>query len=123
MFDLERQIQDWKAEFTSRPALRRADVEELEQHVRDALPPLISAGLSPAEAFLIATRRVGPSAAVEREFAKVNGTHLWSQRMFWIVLGALGLVVCRLMIGAAASVAQALAGLAGGSGSDMEGTA
>ena len=119
MFDLERQIQDWKAEFASRPALRRADVEELEQHVRDALPSLISAGLTPAEAFLIATRRVGPPATIAREFAKVNGAHLWSQRVFWIVLGALGYVVCRLVIGAAASVAQALAGLAGGSGADV----
>lgn len=119
MFDLERQIADWKAEFASRPSLRRADVEELEQHLRDALPSLISAGLTPEEAFLIATRRVGPPAALEREFAKVNGTHLWSQRVFWIVLGAFGYVVCRLVIGTAASLAQALAGLAGGSGADV----
>jgi hypothetical protein len=119
MFDLERRIENWKAEFASRPTLRRADVEELEQHLRDALLSLISAGLTPEEAFLIATRRVGAPAALEREFAKVNGTHLWSQRVFWIVLGALGYVVCRLMIGAAASVAQALAGLAGGSGAEV----
>jgi hypothetical protein len=119
MFDLERHIQDWKAEFTSRPALRRADVEELEQHVRDALPSLIATGLTPEEAFLIATRRVGPPAALESEFAKVNGAHFWSQRVFWIVFGALGYVVCRLVIGAAASVAQALAGLAGGSRADV----
>jgi hypothetical protein len=119
MFDLERQIEDWKAEFASRPALRRADVEELEQHLRDALPSLSSAGLTSEEAFFIATRRVGPPAALEREFAKVNGTHLWSQRVFWIALGALGYVVCRLVIGTAASVAQALAGLAGGSGVDV----
>jgi hypothetical protein len=119
MSDLERQIQEWKAAFASRPALRRVDVEELEQHVRDALPALISSGLTPEEAFLIATRRVGPPAAIEREFAKVNGAHLWSQRAFWIVLGALGYVVCRMVIGAAASVAQALAGLAGGSRADV----
>jgi hypothetical protein len=119
MFDLERQIQDWKMELMARPALRRADVEDLEQHVRDGLPTLVSAGLNPEEAFLIATRRVGSPAAIEREFAKVNAAYLWSQRVFWIVLGALGYVVCRLAIGAAASVAQALAGLAGGSGSDV----
>ena len=119
MFDLERQIEGWKAEFACRPTLRPADVEELEQHLRDALPSLISAGLSPEEAFLIATRRVGAPAALEREFAKAKGTHLWSQRAFWIVLGALGYVVCRMVIGTAASVAQALAGLAGGSGADV----
>lgn len=119
MFDLEQQIEGWKAEFASRPTLRRADVEELEHHLRDAMPSLISAGLTPEEAFLIATRRVGPPAALEREFAKVNGAHLWSQRVFWIVLGALGYVVCRLVIGTATSLAQALAGLAGGSGADV----
>lgn len=119
MFDLERQIGDWRAAFASRPMLRPTDVEELEQHLRDALPSLTSAGLTSEEAFLIATRRVGSPAALEHEFAKVNGTHLWSQRVFWIALGALGYVVCRLVIGTAASVAQTLAGLAGGSGTDV----
>lgn len=119
MSDLEQKIHNWKAGFTSLPALRQADVEELEQHVRDALPSLILAGLSAEEAFLIATRRVGAPAAIEREFAKVNGSHVWSQRVFWIIVGALGYVVCRLVIGAAASVTQALVAVAGGTGTDM----
>jgi hypothetical protein len=119
MSDLERQIQEWKAGFRSTPYLRPEDVEELEQHVRDALPSLISSGLTEEEAVLIATRRIGAPLALEPEFAKVNGSRLWSQRALWIAAGALLYVVCRLVIGAAGSLTQAMVGVAGGSGGDM----
>jgi hypothetical protein len=115
MFDLEREIERWKSGFTASEAMRKADVEELEQHVRDALPPLKAAGLTPEEAFLVATRRVGTAAAVTREFGKVNGARVWSQRVFWLAAGALGYVACRLVIGASASLGQAVVGHASGS--------
>jgi hypothetical protein len=123
MFDLEQRLGEWKAGFASMESLREADVEELEQHVRDAMTSLTASGLDREEAFIIATRRVGAPAAVGREFAKVNGTHVWSQRAFWLVAGALGYVVCRMVIGASASIGALLVGLAGGSGSSMGYTA
>jgi hypothetical protein len=123
MFDLEQRLGEWKAGFASMESLREADVEELEQHVRDAMAPLTASGLDREEAFIIATRRVGAPAAVGHEFAKVNGTHVWSQRAFWLVAGALGYVVCRMVIGASASIGVLLVALAGGRGSSMGYTA
>jgi hypothetical protein len=123
MFDLEQRLGEWKAGFVSAESLRDADVEELEQHVRDAMASLTGAGLTQEEAFIIATRRVGAPAALGPEFAKVNGTHVWSQRAFWLVAGALGYIVCRLAIGASASIGVVLVGLAGGSVASMGYTA
>lgn len=116
MFDLEGQLRQWKKRFTSMDAMRSADIEELEQHVRDSMAALTSRGLDPEEAFVVATHRVGAPAAVEREFAKVNESHLWSQRVFWMAAGALGYTVGGLVIAALASVSQVAVSLAGARG-------
>lgn len=123
MFDLEAQLEEWKKRFTSLEVMRSGDIEELEQHVRDSVAALTSLGLDPEEAFVLATYRVGAPELVGREFAKVNGSYLWSQRVFWMTAGALGYVVCGLVIGAMASVSQVMVSLAGGEGAAVGYTA
>lgn len=123
MFDLEKQLENWKARFTNMDAMRSADVEELEQHVRDSMAALTALGLDPEEAFVVATYRVGAPGAVEREFAKVNHSHLWSQRIFWMAAGALGYVVGGLVIGALASLSQVVVSFAGARGTAVGFTA
>jgi hypothetical protein len=56
-FDLNRTIQQWRQHLEQSAAFQRADLEELESHLRDSLPPLQSAGLSAEEAFLISVGR------------------------------------------------------------------
>lgn len=113
MFDLEQQLEGWKTRFAGLEAMRSGDIEELEQHVRDSMAALTSLGLNPEEAFVVATHRVGAPGPVGREFAIVNGSHVWSRRVFWMAAGALGYVVCGLVIGAIASIGQVIALLAG----------
>lgn len=116
MFDVEQQIDQWKKRFTSMGVMRGSDIEELEQHVRDSMTALTALGLNPEEAFILARHRVGAPGPVEREFAKVNGAHLWTQRVFWMAAGALGYILGGLVIGAMASLGQVLVSLGGGRG-------
>jgi hypothetical protein len=123
MIDLEEQLEQWRKRLTSMQVMRSSDIEELEQHVRDSIATLTSIGLNAEEAFVIATYRVGAPGPVGREFAKVNGSHVWSQRVFWMAVGVLGYVVCGLVIGAIASLSQVIVLLAGGKGTAVGYTA
>ena len=78
MFDVEQQLEDWRTRFTRTEAMRGNDIEELEQHVRDSITTLMSKGLNAEEAFLIATRRVGFPAALDREFGTSAPRLCWN---------------------------------------------
>jgi hypothetical protein len=123
MFDVEQQLEDWRTRFTRTEAMRGTDIEELEQHVRDSIATLMSNGLNAEEAFLIATRRVGSPAALDREFGKVNGDYVWGHRALWMIAGALTYLVCGTAIGAIASISQVMVAQAGGGGTLMGYTA
>jgi hypothetical protein len=43
--------------------------------------------LSEEEAFLVASRRIGGSGALEKEFGKVNGNAVWLERVMWMMIG------------------------------------
>lgn len=116
MFQLEHEIQEWTKSFGRMEAMRSSDTEEMESHLRDSIAGLTTKGLSDEEAFLIATHRVGDPSRVGREFAKVNGRHVWRHRMFWMLAGFLFFEVCGLTITAIAELSQVFAALAGGNG-------
>jgi hypothetical protein len=78
-FDLNGAIEKWRRNLEESSAFRSADLDELETHLRDAVPGLQTAGLSPEEAFLIACRRIGTRSTLETEFRKVNG-RAWLNR-------------------------------------------
>ena len=76
---LEAQISQWRTYLRRRPAIRTADVEELEGHLRDQVTALIESGLAAEEAFLVAVKRMGSLDAVSREFAREHSDRLWKQ--------------------------------------------
>ena len=86
LFDLNRRIEQWRANLATSPSFRSENLKELESHLRDSVATLQSRGLSADEAFLIATRRIGTSRALESEFTKVNGQALWFDRCLWILI-------------------------------------
>ncbi len=86
-FDLNHAIQTWREHLSQSPSYRAENLEELESHLRDSVATLAGGGLSEEEAFLIATRRVGASRALEPEFAKVNGREVWLGRLLWMLVG------------------------------------
>jgi len=88
-FHLATAITAWRASLASSPALHGDSLDELESHLRSSIPSLIASGLSDEEAFLIASRRIGPIKAVQHEFAKVNESAVWASRASWMLAGVL----------------------------------
>lgn len=76
---LENQIATWRAHLRKSRAIEAADVEELEDHLREQVASLTAGGLSPDEAFLVAVKRMGAIDALTREFAREHSDRLWKQ--------------------------------------------
>jgi signal peptidase I len=79
-FDLSGAIENWRRNLAQSAAFDGNDLDELEAHLRDAIPALQAAGLSPEESFLIASRRIGTRDALESEFGKINAGQAWLNR-------------------------------------------
>jgi hypothetical protein len=103
-FDLNRAIQGWRESFAQSPAFERDHVDEMETHLRDSIASLQSRGLSEAEAFQIATQRLGGAEQLHGEFAKTNASTVWRQRAFWMLAGMLFWTVGADLISIAKSV-------------------
>ncbi len=85
-FDLNVAIRKWREHLAASPAVRAADVDELESHLRDAVAHLRSKGLSEPEAFWIGQSRLGGPELIH-EFAKINQSQVWMDRAMWMVVG------------------------------------
>jgi hypothetical protein len=79
MESLEAQIEEWRRYVGQSPAVDRADIDELEAHLRDQITDLGEAGLEADEAFLVAVKRMGDVDALSREFAREHSDRLWKQ--------------------------------------------
>ena len=77
--DVETQIESWRAHLRRSRAITHADVEELEDHLREQIASLGAGGLSGDEAFLVAVKRMGAIDALTREFAREHSERLWKQ--------------------------------------------
>ncbi len=86
-FDLEAALRQWRQNLESSPAFRADNLEELEAHLRDAVTGWREKGLSEEESFGVAAGRLGRTGPLAAEFAKVNGSAVWADRMFWMAAG------------------------------------
>ncbi|GLZ30966.1 hypothetical protein Lesp02_31550 [Lentzea sp. NBRC 105346] len=77
--ELEAQFAQWRQHVQRRSELRPADADELEDHLRGSVEELVSIGLSPDEAFLVAVKRMGSLDELSREFAVEHSERLWKQ--------------------------------------------
>lgn len=78
---LEEQIDQWRSYLRGRQVIQSVDVAELEDHLREQINGLITAGLSTDEAFLVAVKRMGDLDSLTREFAREHSDRLWKQLM------------------------------------------
>ncbi|MFV2194731.1 permease prefix domain 1-containing protein [Nocardiopsis sp. LOL_012] len=76
---LEDQIDQWRGFVRRRRAIDAADVEEMEDHLREQINDLEAGGLDHEEAFLVAVKRMGNLDEVSREFAREHSHRLWKQ--------------------------------------------
>ena len=70
MYNLERAISDWRKQMLAAGIKTRTALDELENHLREDIARLLTAGNSEAEAFQIAAARVGNPGSVVTEFKK-----------------------------------------------------
>ncbi|MHA7264637.1 permease prefix domain 1-containing protein [Arthrobacter sp. TMN-37] len=77
--ELEAQIDRWRGYVQRRQAISSADVDELEDHLREQVADRRASGLDDDEAFLVAIKRLGNLDAVSREFAREHSDRLWKQ--------------------------------------------
>ena len=76
---LEKRIKEWKDLCLRSGSLTDADIDELEDHLREEITQLSGRGLSEEESFLIALRRMGTLHSLSDEFRKINTHNLWKQ--------------------------------------------
>ncbi|GAA1764167.1 permease prefix domain 1-containing protein [Kocuria aegyptia] len=115
----EAQIGRWRGYVQRRQAISPADVDELEDHLREQVADLRATGLDDDEAFLVAIKRMGNLDAVSHEFAREHSERLWKQLVLvpedaeaagappWRELG----VVLALAVGAGVAVRAGIAWL------------
>lgn len=112
MFDLDSAIKNWRNGFQA-SAVDSDSATELEAHLRDLFRDIKSLGLADQEAFLVATHRLGDTAALDGEFAKVNPSAIWRNRIVWMLGGYIAYRIGTALIGlmsAAASTGVAVTG-------------
>jgi len=119
--ELETQIGRWRGYLQRRQAISPADLDELEDHLREQIADRRATGLDEEEAFLVAIRRIGNLDALSREFAREHSDRLWKQLVLmpeepdgggappWRELA----VVLALAVGAGVAVKAGLAWLGG----------
>ena len=89
MFNMDEQIKIWRDSLEKSKSLEIADIDELENHLRDEIDELSGSKLCEDEVFLIATRRLGQTNSLADEYAKVNQGKIFKQRISLIILGFL----------------------------------
>lgn len=77
--ELDTEIGRWRGYVQRHRAIASADVDELEDHLREQVADLQATGLDDEEAFLVAIKRLGNVDAVSREFAREHSDRLWKQ--------------------------------------------
>ncbi|MFD6395245.1 permease prefix domain 1-containing protein [Nocardia sp. NPDC060249] len=77
--ELQAHIDQWRGYVQRHRAISVADVDEMEDHLREQISTLRTAGLSGDEAFLVAVKRMGSMDAISREFALEHSERLWKQ--------------------------------------------
>lgn len=116
MFELETAIEKWKEDLIGDGTINMKETLELESHLRDSIVALQTQSLSEQESFLVATRRLGRPTELQQEFEKNNPARRWRHRLFWMLVGSLGLKAVGSTAAAMATIvgtAMAAIGFAG----------
>jgi len=72
MFDLEKEIADWRKQMAGVGIKSPTSLDELETHLREEMARQTKRGLRAEEAFNIAVHRIGQAETVGAEFAKTS---------------------------------------------------
>ena len=119
MFDLNEQIRRWRRELIEQEVYHKSDIDELECHLRDEIANLAEGRLTVEEKYQVALGRLGTPKALVNEFAKINGSAVWGNRLFWMATSLLMYFVLKAFIAAVSKGFTFLAVLGGIRGYDL----
>ena len=88
MSELNARIAMWRDTLAFR--LSNADLDELEDHLRQTVDALSDVPLSLDERFVLATHRLGAPTAIAKEFEKGDPSRVWRSRVLWMLVGSVG---------------------------------
>lgn len=82
MFDLEKQISEWRKQILAAGIKTPVPLEELENHLREEIERQMKSGQNSQNAFEHAAQMVGDARQLENEFAKIE-MQTWNYRLAW----------------------------------------
>src|SRR6266403_2102691 len=89
MFNLEQAISDWRLRMLAAGIKTPMLLDELENHLRDAVDQELQSGLDAQQAFDLVVVRIGQAGALKREFKKVGETwQVLHRKAVWALIGA-----------------------------------
>jgi hypothetical protein len=91
-FDLDTAVARWRERLLAGEGVGEDDALELEEHLREDVAALTREGLSEAQSFALACRRLGDHEDLSREFAKAQPDVVWRARAQWMLTGILALL-------------------------------
>src|SRR5207248_1403818 len=100
MFDLDKALESWRASLPAEMRKRDEEVDELEQHLRDAFEERIEAGDAPDAAWTAAVASLGATQQIAREFRKLDrAARIWIPAGLAVCAMAFILVSVILVVG------------------------
>lgn len=90
MFDLEKEIADWRRQMLAAGIKTPVPLEELESHLREDLERQMKSGSNEQEAFEVSIQRIGQPQAIKREFKKMERTFM--KKIMIILFGIFGIL-------------------------------
>jgi hypothetical protein len=118
MFELEQAIAEWRRRMQAAGVKIPAVLDELESHLRDEIEGQMRSGSSAAEAFEIASQRIGPASALSAEFQNARGLEpgklrKWCAVAYGVELAVYTLLQARQILRAAPARDELILGVAG----------
>ena len=83
MFDLEKEVKNWKKSLHKNQSFEEGYIEELESHLRDFIEEKTREGITEEEAFKIAVNKIGKVNEIGNEFYKTDTTNKLSGKPSW----------------------------------------
>ena len=83
-FDLNKVLEDWKAELATQPGVSAENIRELETHLLESINAFRKKGCCDEDAYSKARQKLGSVQQLGAEFAKENLLKVWRDRVFWI---------------------------------------
>jgi hypothetical protein len=94
MFEIEKQISDWRKQMLAAGIKSPVPLDELEIHLREEIEQQMKSGFNPQKAFEISVRQIGQSGPLKSEFKKMERMSM--KQIFKIVTAFLAGVALQL---------------------------